>query len=456
MRITTIDPATGQTLRHYREHTAREIDRLLDRAVESFATWRRLSFARRAKHLRAVARELRANADTYAALITTEMGKPITQARAEVEKCALNCDYFAAHAAQFLADERPDGAPAQRCVTYQPLGVVLAIMPWNFPFWQAFRAAAPALMAGNSMVLKHASNVTGCALAIEQVFARVRVPRGVFQSVVVSGTRAESLVADRRVAMVTLTGSTEVGCRVAARAGAAMKKGVFELGGSDAYVVLADADLPRAAALCAESRLYNSGQSCVAAKRFIVVEKVREQFEHLLVAEMQARQPGDPRDPATLLGPLARADLREELHGQVRRSGRAGARLLLGGKIPSSPAGNYYPATVLTGVRPGMAAFDEELFGPVAAIVPAKDEAHALALANATPFGLGAAVFTRNRRRGERIARETLHAGNAFVNEFVRSHPALPFGGVGLSGHGRELGAWGIREFTNVKVISVS
>lgn len=454
MAIVTLNPATGRPLRSYRELTARELDRALDRAARAFADWRRLTFPQRARHLRALARELRRGADQFAALITAEMGKPVAQARAEIEKCALNCEHFARDAARFLADERPAGAPAHRYVTYQPLGVVLAIEPWNFPFWQVFRAAAPALMAGNTMVLKHASNVTGCALAIERIFHRAGLPRGVFQTLVVGGARAERLVADDRIAMVTLTGSTAVGRRVAAQAGAAMKKGVFELGGSDAYVILADADLDLAAELCAESRLYNTGQSCVAAKRFIVVESVRAAFEEKFAAALSARRPGDPTDPATQLGPLARADLRRELHGQVRRSVRAGARVRLGGAVPRGP-GHFYPPTLLTGVKPGMPAFDEELFGPVAAVVSARDEAEAIRLANLTPYGLGAGVFTRQRRRGERIAREQLQAGNAFVNEFVRSHPTLPFGGVKLSGHGRELGAWGIREFTNVKTISV-
>jgi succinate-semialdehyde dehydrogenase/glutarate-semialdehyde dehydrogenase len=454
MTIATVNPATGRILRRYRAHTAREVDRALDGAVAAQAQWRALSFSRRARYLRAVARELRRHAETHAALITREMGKPITQARAEIEKCAANCDYFAEHVARLLADERPAGAPEHRYVTYQPLGVVFAIEPWNFPFWQVFRAAAPALMAGNTMVLKHASNVTGCARAIEKIFVRAGVARGIFQTLVIDGARAEKLLADDRIAMVTLTGSTAVGQRVAAAAGAAMKKGVYELGGSDAYLVLADADLDLAAELCAESRTYNSGQSCVAAKRFIVVESARAEFERKLVARLAARQLGDPRNDDTQIGPLARADLRAELHGQVRRSLRAGARLLLGGDLPRG-AGNFYPATVLSGVRRGMPAFDEELFGPVAAIIPARDEEHAIALANATPFGLGAGVFTRNRKRGERIARERLEAGNAFVNEFVRSHPALPFGGVKLSGHGRELGAWGLREFTQAKVISV-
>ncbi len=454
MTIVTVNPATGRKLRSYRTHTLREVDQVLTRAAEAFEAWRRLTFAQRARHLRAVARQLRRDTDACAELITAEMGKPTTQAQAEIEKCAINCDYFAEHAVRFLADERPEGAPAQRYVTYQPLGIVLAIEPWNFPFWQAFRAAAPALMAGNTMVLKHASNVTGCALAIEKLFARAGVPRGVFQALVIEGERAEGLIADERIAMVTLTGSTAVGQRVAARAGAAMKKGVFELGGSDAYVIVADADVDLAAELCAESRLYNSGQSCVAAKRFIVLESVRREFEEKFVAALARRSLGDPRDPQTQVGPLAREDLRRELHAQVHRSVRLGARVLLGGELPRGD-GNFYPATALTAVRPGMPAFDEELFGPVAAIIPARSEADAIRLANQTPFGLGAGVFTRNRRRGERIAREQLLAGSAFVNEFVRSHPSLPFGGVKLSGHGRELGAWGIREFTNVKTVSV-
>lgn len=454
MSFTTVNPATGRPLRSYRAHSAREVDTRLGRAVRAAAAWRELSLPSRARHLRALARALRADAAKFAALITAEMGKPVTQSLAEIEKCALNCEFFATHAAAFLADERPAGAPAHRYVAYEPRGVVLAIEPWNFPFWQVFRAAAPALMAGNTMVLKHAANVTGCALAIERLFTRAGLPRGVFQVLLLDGARTEPLIADDRLAVVTLTGSTAVGRRVAARAGAAMKPGVYELGGSDPYVVLADADLDLAAELCAESRLYNTGQSCIAAKRFIVVASVRAAFEERLVARLAARRLGDPHDPATQLGPLARADLRAELHAQVRRSVRAGARLLLGGELPRGP-GNFYPATVLSGVRPGMAAFDDELFGPVAAIVPARDEAEAIRLANLTPYGLGAGVFTRDVRRGERIARTQLAAGNAFVNEFVRSHPTLPFGGIKASGHGRELGAWGLREFTQAKVISV-
>jgi succinate-semialdehyde dehydrogenase/glutarate-semialdehyde dehydrogenase len=399
---------------------------------------------------------LRRCAADLARFATDEMGKPVTQALAEVEKCAGAVDFYAEHGARFLADEVPPEAPAGRAfVTYQPLGVVLAIMPWNFPYWQAFRAAAPALLAGNVLLLKHASNTTGCALAIEQVFRRAGLPAGVFQTLPVGSAHLDPVIRDPRVRGVTLTGSTEAGRKVAAAAGAALKKTVLELGGSDPYVVLADADLEPAAEICAAARLINSGQSCIAAKRFIVVARVRKKFEALFVERMAARRVGDPRVTATDVGPLAREDLRAELHAQVRRSLRCGARLLLGGRLPSGP-GCYYPPTVLADVRPGMPAFDEELFGPVAAIVEAKDEADAIRLANDTPFGLGAAVFTRNRRRGERIARGQLDAGLAFVNDFVRSQPALPFGGVKDSGFGRELSVAGIREFVNIKTVVVA
>lgn len=454
MAIVTLNPATGRRLQSYPEQSRAEVDRALDAATMAFTRWRQLTLPARAKHLHALAKELRHGAERHARLITREMGKPITQARAEVEKCALNCEFFAQHAAHYLAPERPIGAPSHRYVTHEPLGVVLAIEPWNFPFWQVFRAAAPALMAGNTMVLKHAGGVTGCALAIERVFARAGVPRGVFQTLCLTGARAEQLVSDDRIAMVTLTGSTEVGRRVAVRAGAAMKKGVYELGGSDAYLILKDADIELAAELCAESRLYNSGQSCVAGKRFIVVESVRAAFEEKFVAALARRRVGNPSRATTQVGPLARADLRVELHAQVTRSVRAGATLLLGGKLPTGN-GFYYPITALGNVRPGLPAFDEELFGPVAAIVPAHNEEHAITLANQTAYGLGGGVFTQNRKRGERIARTRLVAGSVFVNEFVRSHPMLPFGGVKASGHGRELGVWGLREFTYAKVIGV-
>jgi succinate-semialdehyde dehydrogenase/glutarate-semialdehyde dehydrogenase len=455
MAIVTINPATGRKLHRYSEHTSREIKAAAEKAHETFLAWRETSFTYRAKLLRSLAREIRREQTKLATLATTEMGKPIAQSLAEVEKCALGCLYYAANGAKFLADERPAGAPSHRYVTYRPYGVVLAIMPWNFPFWQIYRVAAPALLAGNTVLLKHAANVTGCALAIERTFRLAGFPAGAFQTVVAGRQAIAGLIADPNVATITFTGSTATGKKVAALGAASMKKCVFELGGSDPYIVLADADLAHTAEVCAAARLYNTGQSCVAAKRFIVVEKIRQEFEKLFIERLAARRTGDPRQATTELGPLARGDLRRQLHRQVKKSMSLGATLLLGGKLPTGP-GYYYPTTVLTGVKPGMPAHDDELFGPVAAIISAKDEADAIRIANDSPYGLGAAVFTKNKKRGERIARTQLDSGCAFVNEFVRSHPALPFGGTKQSGYGRELGAWGIREFAYAKTISVS
>jgi succinate-semialdehyde dehydrogenase/glutarate-semialdehyde dehydrogenase len=451
MAFVSINPATGKRLRAYREHTPAQIAAALARAQTALADWRSRSLAERARHVRALARALRAQSEPLAQLMTAEMGKPIAQARAEVEKCALGCEHFARHGAAFLADERPPGAPENSRVTFAPLGLVLAIMPWNFPFWQLFRAAAPALMAGNVILLKHSSNVSGCAIAIEKIFAAAGAPPHLLQTLLVSSKKIPALIADSRVCAVTLTGSTAAGRNVAALAGAAMKKGVFELGGSDAYLVLADADLDCAAEICAAARLVNNGQSCVAAKRFIVVGSVRAEFEKKFVARMAAQRLGDPRDPATTVGPLARGDLRDDLHGQVQKSVRRGARLLLGGKIPAGP-GFFYPPTVLTDVARGMPAYDEELFGPVASVIPVSNEAAALAVANDTNYGLGAAIFTKRKKRAADLAGE-IEAGLVFVNDFVRSDPALPFGGVKQSGYGRELGPYGIREFVNVKTV---
>lgn len=442
-------------MHRYREFSPRQLKGAATNARDAFLSWRQTSLAHRARLLRSLARELRRDQAGLAALATLEMGKPVTQALAEVNKSSLGCDYYAANGARFLADERPAGAPAHRHVTYRPYGVVLAVMPWNFPFWQVYRVAAPALLAGNTLLLKHAANVTGCALAIEQSFRRAGFPPGVFQTVVTGNRGVKQLIADPGVAALTFTGSTATGKKLAAQAGAMMKKCVFELGGSDPYLVLADADLAHAAEVCAAARLYNTGQSCVAAKRFIVVEGIRDKFERLFIERLAARRSGDPREPATELGPLARGDLRDILHAQVKASVRRGAGLLLGGRLPAGP-GFYYPVTVLNKVRPGMPAYEQELFGPVAAIISAKDEADAIRLANDSPYGLGAAVFTRNKKRGERIARLQLDCGCAFVNEFVRSHPALPVGGAKQSGYGRELGRWGIREFVYAKTISVS
>ena len=456
MNFATVNPATGQRLRRYRPHRPAEVARALRQADSAYQAWRRAPLARRARYLRRVGSVLRRRADECAALITREMGKPLAQSRAEIDKTAQMCDFYARHGARFLAAERPAGAPAGVQVGFEPIGIVLAIMPWNFPFWQVFRAAIPAIMAGNAVLLKHSENVTGCALAIAEVFAAAAAPaeRGLFQALLLPTARIPAVIADRRVQGVTLTGSTGAGRRVAALAGAALKKGVFELGGSDPYLVLADADLDLAAEVCAQARLGNAGQSCIAAKRFIVVAAVRRAFEAKFAARLALRRTGDPRDPATDIGPMARRDLRAALHTQVQASVRAGARLVFGGKPLPGP-GFYYATTLLTGVRKGMPAYSQELFGPVAAVIPVRDEREAVAVANDSIYGLGAAVFSRDRRRARKVAAR-LEVGTVFINAQVRSHQAVPFGGIKQSGHGRELGRFGIREFVNVKTIRVA
>jgi len=455
MPVKSIDPRSGSLIREYPEATDAEVKATLAAAAHAFESWRRTSFDERAGILRRAAGLLRERRDALARLMALEMGKPVTQGRAEAEKCASVCDFYAEHAASLLAPETAPTEASQSYVAFEPLGVVLAVMPWNFPLWQVFRFAAPALMAGNVGLLKHASNVTGCALAIEEILHAAGLPEAAFRTLVVPSARVAGLIESPEVAAVTITGSTPAGRAVAAKAGAQLKKSVLELGGSDAYVVLEDADLDAAAEICAASRLINGGQSCIAAKRFIVVEPALLRFERGLVERMQARRMGDPLDEATAVGPQARRDLRDELDRQVRESLARGARAALGCSVPEGP-GAYYPPSVLAGVTPGMPAFDEELFGPVAAVIAAKDEKDAIRLANLTVFGLGAAVFTADRARGERIARHELEAGSCFVNAFVRSDPRLPFGGIKQSGYGRELGAFGIREFVNVKTVYVA
>ncbi len=430
-----------------------EVQRIVESAVAAQAKWRALTFSERAIPIRRAATILRRDKERLAVLAAQEMGKPVEQGRAEIEKCATCCDYFSENAERFLAAEEIRTEASRSYVLFQPLGVLLAIMPWNFPFWQAVRAVAPALMAGNAVVLKHASNVSGCALAIANVFREAALPEDLFAALLISSGRVADLIADPGIAAVTLTGSTEAGKSVAAAAGAHLKKTVLELGGSDPYVVLEDADLETATELCVTSRLINSGQSCIAAKRFIVARAIRAQFEERFVEKMRLRKMGDPLEPGTQIGPMARFDLRDSLHEQVQRSVKSGAKLLLGGEVVAG-SGAFYPGTVLTNVRPGIAAFDEETFGPVAAIIEAADEAAAIALANHSVFGLGAAVFTADVARGERVAAQ-LEAGCCSINDFVRSDPRLPFGGIKASGYGRELSVLGIREFVNVKTVSV-
>src|SRR5829696_1681600 len=453
-RLTTTDPATGQPGRSYEGHTREDALAIARDVRRAFEGWRRTSFPERAELMKQAAAVLRRRQDEFADLMTAEMGKILKDGRAEIEKCAFNCDHYAENAERYLAREEVDLGGPKAFVTFNPLGVVLAVMPWNFPFWQVFRFAAPALMAGNAAVLKHASNVPGCALAIESVFREAGFPDNLFRTVLIPSRDVQALIDDPAIAAVTLTGSVEAGRQVAGAAGAALKKSVMELGGSDAYLVLEDADVDYAAKVCAAARMVNGGQSCIAGKRFIVVAPVRERFERALVRAMQDYRMGDPRDPETKLGPLQSVKARDAIHDQVRRSIDAGAQLLLGGEIPDRP-GAWYPATVLSNVRPGMPAYEEEVFGPVAAVIEAADEEDAIRIANASQFGLGSGVITNDLARGERIAAEEIEAGISFVNENVRSDPRLPFGGVKQSGYGRECSYFGIREFTNIKTVLV-
>jgi succinate-semialdehyde dehydrogenase/glutarate-semialdehyde dehydrogenase len=452
--LKSVNPATGQTIATYDASTKEYIEAAMQAAQQAFQSWRRQSFEDRAVVLRRIAARLRQEQESMAVLAAREMGKPIQQGRDEVAKCDRTLDYYAQHGAAYLADERIATDARKSYIHYEPLGTVLAIMPWNFPYWQTFRCMAPILMGGNTMLLKHASNVSGCALAIERVVRESGAPEGLFAALLVPSAGVEALIEHPAVAAVTFTGSTGAGRAVAAVAGRCLKKQVLELGGSDAYIILEDADMDLAVETCVKGRLVNSGQSCVAAKRFIVHQKVRAAFERRMTERMQAASFGDPLHEDSRIGPMARADLRDQLHEQVQQSIAAGARLLCGGFIPGQN-GAWYPPTVLTDVQPGMPAYDEELFGPVAAIMEARDEAHAIALANDSIFGLGAGIFSQNRERAEAIAARELEAGNCFVNAFVHSDPRLPFGGVKQSGYGRELGAWGIREFTNVKTVFI-
>jgi succinate-semialdehyde dehydrogenase/glutarate-semialdehyde dehydrogenase len=454
MTIIAINPTTGETIREYQPLSVKAAKAAVKAAEEAFQSWRQTAFPERAKSMRKAARVLRDNAAGYARLMAQEMGKPLAGGKAEVEKCAWACEYYAEHAERFLERQYVETDASKSYVSFQPLGVVFAIMPWNFPFWQVFRFAAPNLMAGNAAILKHAPNVPGCALALAEVFERAGFPEHVFQSLLLETDHAKDVIKHPLVRAVTLTGSVRAGKAVAKQAGALLKKTVLELGGSDPYVVLADADIDHAVETSVTSRLLNSGQSCIAAKRFIVVEQQREAFQRAVVERMRAVRMGDPMDSRTEIGPQARQDLRDTLHAQVTKSVGKGARVLLGGEVPDR-AGWFYPPTVLTDVRKGMPAYSDELFGPVAAIITVKHEQQALNVANDTGYGLGAAIFTRDSEKGERFAERELEAGSCFVNALVRSDPRLPFGGIKESGYGRELGVFGIWEFVNVKTVWV-
>jgi succinate-semialdehyde dehydrogenase/glutarate-semialdehyde dehydrogenase len=449
--ILSINPANEEVLARFDQSTPAEVDGAVGDAQAAQRAWARVSFEERAAAMNRLSEHLIERRDYYANLITLEMGKPITEARGEIEKSAWACRYYAAQAGRFLADETIETNAARSFVAYEPLGIVLAIMPWNYPFWQVMRFAAPALMAGNGAILKHASNIPQCALAVQAAFEAAGFPRGLFRTLLLPGAAVEPLIRNPRVRAVTLTGSSEVGAQVAAVAGAALKKVVLELGGSDPFIVLADADVVTAALTAAKARNQNTGQSCIAAKRFLVEARVADRFEALFAEAVAALRVGDPLDPATQVGPMARADLRDALQSQVDESVRQGARILVGGR-PRKGRGFFYEPTVLAGVRDGMPVLAEETFGPVAAVRRVADADEALAVANGSEYGLGAAIWTSDVARGEAIAR-TIESGAVFVNGMVASDPRLPFGGVKRSGYGRELGPFGIREFTNVQSI---
>ncbi len=451
LMIASVNPATGVTVRTFEPLTAAQIEDKLARADEAYRQYRATSFAERARWLLAAAGILESERDRLGRIMTLEMGKPIGSARAEAAKCALACRYYVEHGERLLADEPVDAGGGRSYICYQPIGPVLAVMPWNFPFWQVFRFAAPALMAGNVGLLKHASNVPQCALAIEEVVQRAGFPAGVFQTLLIGSSQVESVIDDPRVKAATLTGSEPAGAQVAGRAGARIKKTVLELGGSDPFVVMPSAALDRAVSTAVEARTINNGQSCIAAKRFIVDRRIATDFEKRFVAAMQALRVGDPMEEDTQVGPLATPEILAGLDRQVRRSVEMGARVLTGGKRLDRP-GNYYAPTVLADVPPGSPAYAEELFGPVAALFPADGIDQAIRLANDTPFGLGASAWTSDKAERQRFIDE-IEAGMVFINGMVASDPRLPFGGVKRSGYGRELGAFGIREFVNVKTV---
>lgn len=449
----SINPATGHIIESYPAMSAEVLAAALEEAGTSAMAWARVDVSMRAAMLESVATLLVSKRDVFARLITQEVGKPLVEAEAEIDKCVLLCRYYAEHAARFLADQPMRGAAQESLLTYQPLGAVLGVMPWNFPFWQVFRFAVPVLTAGNTVLLKHAPNVCGCALAIEALFIEAGYPEGILRALFIEIDQVEAVIQHDSVQGVALTGSEKAGAAVAAIAGRAIKKTVLELGGSDPYLICADADLDLAVAKCVQSRLNNCGQTCISAKRLIVHADVLEAFTQKLITEIAKRRMGQPEDVSNDLGPMARADLRANLQRQVDASVVAGARLLLGGAIPEG-AGYFYSPTVLVDVRPGMPAFDEEVFGPVFALITAESDTEAVALANQSAYGLGSAVFTADIARGKCLAHQ-LESGACVINDFVRSDPRMPFGGIKRSGYGRELSKLGILEFVNVKTICV-
>ncbi|MDY0292655.1 MAG: NAD-dependent succinate-semialdehyde dehydrogenase [Desulfuromonadaceae bacterium] len=452
MAIESLNPATGELIKTYAEWSDEEVAQTIGAVHEAYLDWRTTTFAHRKELMLQAAAVLRKRKEEFALLMAREMGKPVTEGAGEVEKCALVCEYYAENAAQMLADEPLESDAGKSYVAYRPQGVVLAVMPWNFPFWQVFRFAAPSLMAGNAGVLKHASNVPACALAIEEVFVEAGFPANIFRTLMIGSSKVDKVIENPLIIGITLTGSEIAGSKVAQKAGEMLKKSVMELGGSDPFVVLEDADLDEAAAIGVKARCLNSGQSCIAAKRFIVVDAVYAAFLEKFKAGMKALKVGDPTEAETQIGPQAREDLMHELHEQVQASVKCGAQVELGGEPCGT--GAFYPPTILAAVDKGMPAYSEEFFGPVAIFIRVKDEAEALYVANDTPFGLGGSVWTADSAKGETFAGQ-IRAGAVFVNGMVKSDPRLPFGGVGISGFGRELSHYGIKEFVNIQTVWV-
>ncbi|GEO05005.1 succinate-semialdehyde dehydrogenase [Adhaeribacter aerolatus] len=451
MAIKSINPANNSVLKTYEYLTDAALEKALHQADETFRSWRQTSFAERTQLMNKCADLLEKDNRHYAELMTLEMGKPIKQATSEINKCAAVCRYYAQHAEKFLQDEIMETEASRSFVSYEPLGAVLAVMPWNFPYWQVFRFAAPALMAGNVGILKHASNVPQCALAIEAVFRQAGFPEGAFTTLLIPSDKVEKVIQDERIKAVTLTGSEGAGSSVAQVAGREIKKTVLELGGSDPFLVLADADLDKAVETAVNSRLINTGQSCIAAKRFMVVEPVAETFLQKMKALMESKRTGDLMDEACDYGPLARRDLAEDLQKQVDESVAKGAKIYLNGGH-RNPGDAYFHPMILTDIKPGMPAYEDELFGPVALVFVVKDEAEAIRIANDHKYGLGATIFTQDLNKGEKLARQ-IESGNVFINAMVQSAPGIPFGGIKKSGYGRELSYVGIREFINQKTI---
>ncbi len=451
MTFQSINPLDGRLLREIPAWSEPQVEEALQQAARAAASWAATPLEQRCAHVRAIGRKILERKQALADLITHEMGKLNYEALAEIEKCALVCDYYADHGPAFLADEIIASDAGRSFVAHQPLGTVLAVMPWNFPFWQVMRFAAPALVAGNTALLKHASNVPQCALALEEVMRAAGLPEGVFRSLMIYASQVERVIKDPRVQAVTLTGSTPAGRQVAAAAGVALKKTVLELGGSDPFIVLEDADLALAVKNAVASRFLNAGQSCIAAKRFIVVDTIADQFLLRFREKVESLMPGDPYDDDTTLAPMARVDLRDELHQQVRQSIAQGAVAVTGCDIVPGP-GAFYQPSILDRIVPGNIAYTEEFFGPVALVLRARDERDAVRIANDSRFGLGGSVWTADSARGERIARQ-VQSGAVFVNGMVKSDPRLPFGGIKESGYGRELSHHGLREFVNAKTV---